>query len=238
LTVQISIVIPVLDEAACINRTIDHLLKSDCGSGCEIIVVDGDPQGATIGVIDCNRVKKMLGPRGRGLQMNQGAAQAAGHLLLFLHADTTLPVGAFGWIRRATSQKGIVCGAFRLGIQSRKKYFRLIETIANIRTRVSRIPYGDQAIFIRTAFFHRIGGFKNIPIMEDVDLMRRIKKMGRQVALLPQKVQTSPRRWEKEGIVTCTMRNWTIRMLYLLGASPHRLAKVYPVPGFNPSAWD
>jgi hypothetical protein len=105
--------------------------------------------------------------------------------------------------------------------------FRIIEKAVNFRSRITRIPYGDQAIFIEKEFFHQVGRYKEIPLMEDVELMRRIKKAGGKIAIIPRQVQTSPRRWEKEGIIRCTLRNWTLITLYFLGVSPKKLARLY-----------
>ena len=123
--------------------------------------------------------------------------------------------------------KNIVGGAFRLGIQSDRLAFRIIEKVANFRSRTTRIPYGDQAIFIERNFFQQVGGYKEIPLMEDVELMRRIKKAGGKIAIINRQVQTSPRRWEKEGVVRCTLRNWVLITLYFLGVSPNQLVKFY-----------
>ena len=224
----LSIIVPVLDEALLINRTIRHVRRFAGYREIEIIVVDGHPAGHTLRSIADADVTKVISAEGRGYQMNAGARIARGSLLLFLHADTRLPRRAALIIRDTLCQGDAVAGAFSLGIASRRPIFRWIETIANVRSRISRIPYGDQAIFARTDYFHRIGGFRHIPIMEDVDLMRRIKRDGRNIAIVPSKVQTSPRRWEKEGIVYGTLRNWTLMALFLMGVSPRRLKKFYP----------
>lgn len=159
--------------------------------------------------------------------MNTGAVIAAGEVLLFLHADTMLSHDALEQVFKAFEQDDVIGGAFDLGIQSERKIFRLIEKTASIRSRLTGIPYGDQAIFLEKRFFDRVGGFKDIPIMEDVELMLRIKKAGLKIKFVPRKVQTAPRRWEKEGIVYGTLRNWTLIILYLLGISPQRLKKFY-----------
>ncbi len=282
---QISIIIPVLNESGIINFTIEHLYTLDSSNTVEIIVVDGSPHGETINTITGSDVQKISGQKGRGSQMNQGAAVAGGDILLFLHADTRLSRDALNQIVAATKQPDVVGGAFDLGIQSEKKIFRLIEQAASIRSRLTRIPYGDQAIFfkkrffdqiftatkhqdivggafdlsiqsekkiyrlieqtasirsrltripygdqaifLKKRFFDQIGGFKDIPIMEDVELMQRVKKAGKKIKFITRKVQTSSRRWENEGIVYCTLRNWALITLYLLGVSPDKLKKFY-----------
>ena len=224
---QISIIIPVFNESRRINATIDHLYYLDWNGDLEIIVVDGNTEGDTVNTISRAGVKKIIGEKSRGSQMNQGAAVANGDILLFLHADTRLSHDALNQIVAATKQHDVVGGAFDLGINSERKAFRAIELIASTRSRLTRIPCGDQAIFFKKRFFDQIGGYSNIPIMEDVELMQRVKKAGKKIKIVSRKVQTASRRWEKEGIVYCTLRNWSIRTLYLLGVPPEKLKKFY-----------
>jgi hypothetical protein len=124
-------------------------------------------------------------------------------------------------------RKEYVGGAFELGIKSDRLIFKVIGRLSSWRSRLNRIPFGDQAIFIRREYFNRMGGYKEIPLMEDVDLMRRIKKSGNKIWIFDERVMTSPRRWEKEGVIYCTVRNWTLQALYLIGISPHKLATFY-----------
>lgn len=193
----------------------------------QIIVVDGDPEGTTIGVIESADVVRVRSARGRGRQMNEGAREAWGDVLIFLHADTELPREALKLITSSIRKNDIVAGAFNLGIKSRRLIFRIIEHIASFRSRVSRIPFGDQAIFIKRDYFNEIGGYDEIPLMEDVEIMRRIKKRGDKIFIISKTVMTSPRRWEQEGVVRCTLRNWFIQMLYYCSVSPQRLVKYY-----------
>jgi rSAM/selenodomain-associated transferase 2 len=224
---HLSIIIPVYNEVDIITDTLLCLLTLDSIRNHEIIVVDGNPEGNTVDAIANCGIKKIVSKKGRGAQMNAGAAAAMGDNLLFLHADTFIEKGAIKKIRDVLKRPGIVGGAFDLKINSEKKVFRMIENVACVRSRLTRIPYGDQAIFIRKDFFFRIGGFREIPIMEDVDLMRRIKKAGGKIYVLPSKALTSPRRWEKEGVLYCTFRNWILIFLYISGASPMKLARFY-----------
>jgi hypothetical protein len=120
-----------------------------------------------------------------------------------------------------------VAGAFDLGIRTDRKIFRITERYVALRTRLTRIPFGDQAIFVRREYFERIGGFKPFPIMEDVEFMARIGKRGDRICIIPDKVTTSDRRWTREGILFCTLRNWSLQLLYALGVGPERLAKFY-----------
>lgn len=224
---QLSIIIPVFNESGIINSTIVHLSKLTFSGRFEIIVVDGNPLGNTISAITDAETIRIVGEKGRGSQMNTGAAAASGDVLLFLHADTILSHDALDQIIKASHQVDIMGGAFDLEIASPKRIFRFIEQAASIRSRLTRIPYGDQAIFLKKEFFDQIGGFKDIPIMEDVELMQRIKKMRKKIKFIPCKVRTAARRWEKEGIFYCTLRNWALITLYMLKVSPEKLSKFY-----------
>jgi rSAM/selenodomain-associated transferase 2 len=225
--VYCSIIIPVLNEAGLINDTITHLHGLDGYKETEIIVVDGDPDGGTLRKISHDDVMKIKSSRGRGKQMNEGAAIARGNILLFLHADTRLPPDTLRLIATAMQEKHYVAGAFDLGIQSARPIFRLIENAASIRSRMTRIPFGDQAVFIRKDYFNTIGRFREIPLMEDVEIMRRIRKRGDKIAILRQKALTSCRRWEEEGILCSTLRNWLLQVLYSIGIPPSKLSRMY-----------
>ena len=225
---KLSIIIPVLNESRIINATIAHLSELTFSGSLEIIVVDGNLSGNTINAIASSDIIKIIGSKGRGSQMNAGAAAASGNVLLFLHADTLLSHDALDQIMTAFQRYDIMGGAFDLEIASPKRIFRLIERAASIRSRLTRIPYGDQAIFLKKSVFDQIGGFKDIPIMEEVELMQRLKKAGKKIKFIPRKVRTAARRWEKEGIIYCTLRNWTLITLYLLGVPPEKLNKFYP----------
>ncbi|MDM8543333.1 TIGR04283 family arsenosugar biosynthesis glycosyltransferase [Desulfococcaceae bacterium HSG9] len=223
----ISIIIPVLNETKTINTTLAHLKNSGMGDDCEIILVDGASSGNTLKVVNEPDVVKVRSSKGRGLQMNQGAVAANGNVLVFLHSDTYLPNNATNAIRAALADNHVVGGAFDLSIQSDRQVYKIIAAFASLRSRITRIPYGDQAIFIKKSFFFRIGGFQVIPIMEDVELMRRIKKKRYKIKIIPDKVKTSSRRWQKEGVLYCTLRNWFIMLIYLTGVSPTKLIRFY-----------
>jgi len=224
---KISIIIPVLNEASIINRTIGSVLSLPYDGEIEVLVVDGSPYRETLKAVARGDVIKLAGSRGRARQMNNGASAASGELLLFLHADTGLPEDALNIISSVMGKGDFVAGAFDLGINSSRPVFRLIELGASLRSRLTKTPYGDQAIFIWRDYFRAIGGFKEIPLMEDVELMRRIKKARGKIHIVPEKARTSPRRWEKEGIVFCTLRNWALITLYSFGVQPEKLAKFY-----------
>ena len=224
---KFSFIIPVWNEDAIIARTIEHVRALGASGGTEIIVVDGDPAGITIKVARHTGVKTAISGKGRGKQINLGAALADGEILIFLHADTLLPPDALELIQTAMDDSSCVAGAFDLAIDSEWPVFRLIEKAASIRSRLTRIPYGDQAIFMRKRNFQDLGGFRDIPIMEDVEIMQRIKKRKGKICILRKAVRTSPRRWEKEGIVYTTVRNWILLSLYLCGVKPESLVRFY-----------
>jgi len=226
-TIFFSIIIPVLNEAASVNSIIDHIhsLKGDVQK--EIIVVDGDPEGLTLKAISRDDIGKLRSSTGRAIQMNEGAKKAKGNILLFLHADTALPLDALRLIATAMQDKQYVAGAFDLGIRSGRFIFRVIESVASLRSRLTGIPFGDQAIFMSKDYFDEIGGYKDIPIMEDVEIMERIRKRGDRIFIISKKVSTSSRRWEQEGILRCTLRNWLLQALYFIGVSPRKLSKFY-----------
>jgi rSAM/selenodomain-associated transferase 2 len=224
---EFSVIIPALTEQEQINVVIEHVCHRDPDGCCEIIVVDGDPAGSTINAIEVEGIIKKTAPKGRGRQMNVGAVAAKGDILIFLHADTRLPDKALEKIGRVLQDKRYVGGAFDLGIDSRRLFLKYIAVRASQRSRLNRIPYGDQAIFIRKSYFEQIGGFKEIPLMEDVDLMRRIKKDRKKIYILSDKVMTSARRWERDGALYTTLKNQILIALFYLGVSPDRLAKYY-----------
>ncbi|MBA4417825.1 MAG: glycosyl transferase [Syntrophus sp. (in: bacteria)] len=224
---KFSIIIPVLHEEETINNTINHIYGTNREVAFEIIVADGSPYGRTLEVIQNETAVKVRSLPGRGAQLNAGALRARGETLLFLHADTKLPDRALSLISAVMADSRYVAGTFDLGIDSIKTVFRMIETVASFRSRFTRIPYGDQAIFVRREYFRKAGGFREIAIMEDVEFMRRMRKRGDKIIIIPEKVLTSPRRWEKEGILYCTLRNWLLILLYFIGISPERLARFY-----------
>ena len=222
----LSIVLPVFKEAEKINELIAHLRQQAHGD-IEIIVVDGDDAGSTINEVTDLKAIKLTASRGRALQMNAGAMSAKGEIILFLHADTLLPRNAFTLIREALTKKGIVAGAFDLGFESKRRIFAITELYVALRTRLTRVPFGDQAIFIKRDYFERVGGYRDIPLMEDVELMTRIRRCGDSITIIPHKVRTSPRRYERDGVLYCTFRNLALQILYAWGVPPEQLMKWY-----------
>jgi len=224
---DISVIVPVFHEEEVINEAVDALRKLTLGSRFEIIVVDGDPEEQTLKAIRDPGVIKARSEKGRGKQMNTGALMASGEILLFLHADTRLPQDGLMRIGTVVRENGCVGGSFDLGIASDRLVFRVIERAACLRSRITRMPYGDQAIFLRKDYFLGLGGFRELPVMEDVELMRRVRQSGGKIRIMRERVKTSARRWEKEGVLLCTLRNWMLILLYLVGVSPDHLARFY-----------
>jgi len=221
----ISIIVPVLNEAATLTATLHPLVGAPDS---ELIIVDGGSQDGTVNVAGQFTGQVFKGARGRGNQMNFGALQARGDILLFLHGDTALPASALDMIRRALDDDMVAGGAFRLRFASTGRALKIIAWGANLRSRLFGLPYGDQALFVRRSAFEGIGGFSPWPLMEDVDLVRRLKRTGRMV-LLPEAVTTSARRWEREGVLWTTIRNSLLLLGFRLGISPVWLAQWYRV---------
>ena len=226
-SIKFSIIVPVFREGERINDLIGHLNRLDSDGNVEIVIVDGAQEKDTLRAIRSENVIKISSEQGRAKQMNAGTSIARGEILIFLHADTELPIYALRKIDSFIEQAEYVGGAFDLGIKSDKVIFKVIGAMSSLRSRLNRIPFGDQAIFIRREYFNKIGGYKEIPLMEDVELLRRIKKSGGRIRIFHDRAMTSPRRWEKEGVIYCTLRNWTLQTLYLLGVSPEKLINFY-----------
>lgn len=227
-TSAISIIIPVYREADRINPLVESLRGIDRTRSCEIIIVDGHPDRTTLAVLDDNEVVALGSEKGRARQMNAGALRALGHTLLFLHADTYLPHNAIDEVLNTMSDSRFVAGSFGFGFDSDSRVLRWLSAMVSLRARLTRLPLGDHAIFIRREYFLRMGKYKEIPIMEDLDLMRRIKKMGGGVEILRSKIKTSARRIEHEGLLYYTIRNLVLVTLFSLGTRPERLERFYP----------
>lgn len=229
-TERISIIIPVLNEVGTIAKV---LTSTQPSTNVEAIVVDGGSVDGTLELVQSLGVKVLSSPTGRAGQMNAGVSAAKGEILLFLHADTLLPPGFDTMVRAALKppqqgcRKTPVAGAFALKIiDAPLRSLRLIEWGVNWRSRFLQMPYGDQAIFLKAKTFHQIGGFARLPIMEDFELVRRLRSMGH-IAPIPTPVVTSARRWLKKGIIQTTLMNQVIILAYLLGVSPQRLVCWY-----------
>ncbi|MBI1310063.1 DUF2064 domain-containing protein [bacterium] len=218
----LSVVIPTLNEAAQLAATVRPLLSEP---ECEIIIADG---GSTDGTTELARelgCRVVKANRGRGKQLNAGAALARGESLLFLHADTQLPA-SFRSEMQSILDTGAIAGAFRFRIDQPGWPLRCIEFGTNLRTRLLQLPYGDQGLFLRSRDFFRIGGFRNWPIMEDFEFCRRLKTAGR-IAIATSTALTSGRRWKRLGAVTTTLTNQACVAMYCCGVSPERISRLY-----------
>lgn len=222
---SISIVIPALNEAQSIAATLEalHGLRGD---GHEVIVVDGGSADDTATVARGLADRVLEAPRGRARQMNAGAAIARGDVLLFLHADTLLPAQAGALILDGCRNSGRRWGRFDLRLSGAGAVLRLTERLINGRSRLSGIATGDQGIFVERALFEAVGGFPDIPLMEDVALSAALKRYGRPLCLHPP-VVTSSRRWEANGVWRTVLLMWRLRLAYFFGADPRRLARLY-----------
>jgi len=219
---KLSIVIPALNEAESLGRTLASLKSQPA----EMIVVDGGSQDSTIEVARQHTPHVLTSRPGRGFQQDVGARQSRGDVFVFLHADTQLPLNYQDLIRYALTDPGTVFGAFLLSIYPSKPALDLIALMANLRSRLLKVPYGDQALFVRRSAYFRAGGFKDWPIMEDVDLVRHLNRIGG-FKMARGCVKTSARRWKKENPLYTTLRNYSLILRYLAGASPHTLTRHY-----------
>jgi rSAM/selenodomain-associated transferase 2 len=222
---SLSIVMPVLDEAAAIAAALDDLAALRC-QGAEIIVVDGGSRDATRSLAAPRADRVVDAPRGRASQMNAGALAARAPTLLFLHADTRLPRGALDAIVSGLGRGGHDWGRFDVEICGRGTMLPVIAWAMNARSRLTGIATGDQAIFVRRDVFEQGGGFPAIPLMEDVALSKRLKRRSPPLCLR-ERVVTSGRRWERRGTFRTIMLMWRLRLAYALGADPCRLARRY-----------
>lgn len=219
----ISVIIPTLNEADHIGTTLSGLKNYD---GIEPIVADGGSVDGTVDLARDMQVTVIHGPLQKAGQMNAGARAAAGGIFCFLHADTQLPDRFDTHIRQTLRRPGVAAGAFALSIDAPHRGLRLVEWVANLRSRYLGVPYGDQAIFVTAEKFAAVNGYPDITILEDVEFVRRLKRTGRVVSLTAA-VKTDPRRWLNLGIFRTTATNWLIMMMYYIGISPDRIATWY-----------
>jgi rSAM/selenodomain-associated transferase 2 len=222
---KLSIIIPVLDEGDGIAAALDALAHLRV-VGTEVIVVDGGSRDATVERAQLRADRVVLATRGRALQMNAGAERASGDVLLFLHADTRLPAEADRVVLNGLDQSRRVWGRFDVKIDGRSRLLPVVAWLMRLRSRLTGIATGDQAIFLRRDAFQTVGGFPALPLMEDIAICKRLKRLGRPLCLRAC-VTTSGRRWEKNGVLSTILLMWRLRFAYFLGADPKQLARQY-----------
>lgn len=224
--VSVSVVIPTLEEAASIGSCLDRLAPQGAD---EVIVADADSADGTAGLARAAGARVVRSPRGRGVQQNRGAAASSGDVLLFLHADCRLEPGSIACLRRFVGRcPRAPGGCFRMRVDAPDLAFRAIDAAAHLRAGLMGLPYGDQGIFVPRWAFDRVGGFPELPLMEDVYLALRLRKLGR-VALLPRRIYVSPRRWRSQGILGQSIRNWGLTAAAAAGVGTGTLSRFYPV---------
>ena len=225
---SLSVIIPTYNEQSQLGATLASLRDANVH---EVIVADGGSGDGTVAVAGNCSAKVVSAPRGRGSQLNAGASEASGDLLLFLHADTLLPPGFDQHVRRLLARPHVAAGAFRLRIgapasapaNATGRAYRLLEAALNWRSVYRQMPYGDQAIFMSAATFNAMGGFAPVPVMEDFDLICRLRRRGR-IAIAPAAVVTSARRWQQHGLWRTTLLNQCCIAAFRLGVDPSRIA--------------
>jgi len=222
-TLHVSLVVPTLDEEAALRRHLPSALEQ----ADEVVVSDGGSRDRSVEVARELGARVVAGSEGRGGQLDRGARAARGEVLLFLHADTSLPPGAVEAVRAAVAD-GAVGGAFlmRFEEETESRWLRLGGFLVRARTRWLRVPLGDQAQFATREAYKAVGGFPSWPILEDLHFIRALRRRGR-LAIVPLVVTTSGRRFVQRGVFRTIATNWLIWALYLAGISPHRLARLY-----------
>ncbi|MDB9315044.1 TIGR04283 family arsenosugar biosynthesis glycosyltransferase [Spirulina sp. CS-785/01] len=220
----LSVIIPVLNEASHIRNTLRSVQQYP---EVEIIVVDGGSQDDTLAQVESLGISVIMSPqKGRAQQMNWGAKHATGEILLFLHGDTCLPPDYAPQVQAALQSPQVIAGAFTLGIDSDRWIFRWVEGMVNLRSQLCSLPYGDQALFLKKAIFQQFGGFPQLPLMEDFELVKQLRGRGK-IAIVSQSVLTSSRRWQKLGVFKTTLINQLIILGYFFRISPDFLARWY-----------
>ena len=227
-TPLLSLILPVLNEATTVVAQLTKLQVLRA-RGAELLVVDGGSNDGTAALAAAGADRLLDAPRGRALQMNAGARASRGDVLLFVHADTTLPPDAEALIRAAIAG-GAVWGRFDVSIDGRHPLLPLVAAMMNWRSRLTGIATGDQAMFVRRDAFLAVGAFPEVALMEDIALSRRLKAVARP-ACLRARVRTSGRRWEQHGVLRTIVLMWRLRASYFFGADPQQLAVRY---GYSP----
>jgi len=220
---SVAVVVPLLNEADGLPRLLQSLKA--CAPD-ELMLVDGGSSDGTAQILQGSELRFLTSKPGRAVQMNAGARVCESDIILFLHADTDISSGSVEFLRELGGKPDMVGGRFDVRLSGQQIALRVIEWFINLRSRLSRISTGDQAMFVRREVFEAMGGFSDIPLMEDVEFSRRLKRRGK-IACLRQKVCTSSRRWEGHGMVRTVVLMWRLRLLYWLGVSPEKLVEMY-----------
>ena len=224
---QLSVIIPTLNEAGCIQSSLGAL-QSLRSRGHEIILVDGGSDDATLSLSQPLVDRVLQSPPGRARQMQAGAALSSGSVLWFLHADSTIPIHADAVIMAALEKSRADWGRFDISFTDSNPLMKCVAWFMNQRSRLTGIATGDQGIFVRRTLFDKVGGLPSIPLMEDISFSRSLKQHGRPCRVT-QTLGTSPRRWYAHGILRTIVTMWGLRLAYFAGISPERLVKFYPV---------
>lgn len=227
----VSVIVPVLRDTPQLAALLDALAPDLGDARVDVVVANGDAADRSLDALRRRAapVRWIDAEPGRGRQMNAGARASSGRWLLFLHADARLGAGWLAAVDDADRRPGVVGGAFRLALASAHPAARIVERGVDIRTRWLRLPYGDQAIFVRREAFDALGGYRPLGLMEDVDFVRRLRRRGR-LRFSPAPVRVSARRWERDGWLRRTGLNLLLLGLYLAGVAPDRLARWYYGP--------
>jgi rSAM/selenodomain-associated transferase 2 len=220
---SLSVIIPTLNEEEHLAATLAAL-----PAGVEVVVADGGSRDATPAIAKAHGARLVVTGPGRARQLNHGAAAAGGAILLFVHADTVLPVGFAGEVEACLARPGAVAGAFRLRLVGGPRGLGLVAWGANVRSRLGRLPYGDQGLFMAREMFRFVGGFPEVALLEDVMMVCALRKQGK-VVLSDRSVQSSGRRWQQQGLIRTTLINQLLLGGFFLGLSPEFLAQFYGV---------
>lgn len=222
---HIAVIVPMLNEASALPALLAQLAAL-VRAGCEVCLVDGGSDDASVALAERAGFRVLSSERGRARQMNRGAAQTRGEVLLFLHADTQLPDGAIATLRQTMLKTAALWGRFDVRIEGAHPMLRVIAAMMNRRSRWTGIATGDQAIFVTRRAFEAVGGYPDQPLMEDIEFSSRLRRLGRP-ACIADPVRTSGRRWESRGVWRTMLLMWRLRWAYWRGTPPEQLAALY-----------
>jgi len=220
---SVAVIVPLLNEIGMLPVMAEQWRRLAAD---ELLIVDGGSTDGSLEYLQGSGLRWLASGMGRAVQMNAGAAHSRSDIIVFIHADTSINSSRLSEVRQAFLDPETVAGRFDIRLEGKQPLLRVVERLINWRSRLTRISTGDQAMFVRRDVFERIGGFADQPLMEDVELSKRLKREGR-IACLRQRVTTSGRRWEKQGAMRTILLMWWLRLLYWLGVSPERLAAMY-----------